>query len=305
MTQDNGSAPLAKTTAREILDALAARGLSAADLTAAEVAAVYPRITRVKNGPDLAAAAAIMPLLFPAPVSDPIVGLIVETRCHANLPIVVRQAVATGLTVQVVHGTGNAEFVCTALAEEIAQGRVVPTALNGARITAESYNGLLLSPAFWRGMVGREKVLVFQCDTVFCAGSPYRPADFMAFDYIGPVWAGGQSRQIVSNGGIGGFTLRDHALSLSVLERFDPASWPAGEDRYFAFHLELVGSRIALPEECDRFCTQHRGGVKSLGAHKLNGLSLFQTIKFLVYCPAAWRILPKIEPRMARGGLMG
>ncbi len=285
------------TEAEDILQHLAQEGRRVSDLAVEDLLSSYEKIKKVKDGHNLAAATA----LAPAPSEhwdDEVVAIIVETRSHRNLPYVVGQAMTKGLRVQIYHGQQNETFLrSSSILPEIDAGRVYMTPLDTNKLSATLYNGLFLSQEFWRSMKGRQKIFVMQCDSCFCHASPYKLPQFLDYDYIGPAWRRRHSGGLISFGGIGGFTLRSWRKSVAALEQFDPKFWPAGEDRYFAFHIELLGGRVARPDESDRFCAQHGWSKGSFGAHKLNGLSVMELLRFLAYSPESWRILGRIEAR--------
>lgn len=265
-------------------------------LNAESLAVSYAKVAGGKKGPDVKSAEGLIPTEQIVPWGDPVVGVIIETRPHLNLPYVVDQACRLGLRVQLFHSDANESFIRgSKLSRWIDSGQVVLTKLPTADLNLHLYNGILLSDRFWEQMMGRGHILLFQCDTVFCDRSPYKVDDFRDFDYIGPAWKQRFSLTLRAAGGIGGFTLRSWRKSVDAIRQFDPLMWPAGEDRYFAFHLELVGARVAMPEECDEFCSQHGWTRRSLGAHKLNGLRRADLLRFLAYCPAAWRVIGRIE----------
>jgi hypothetical protein len=77
------------------------------------------------------------------------------------------------------------------------------------------------------------------------------------------------------------------------LERFDPRRWKGGEDGYFAFHLPLVGGKVASDEDCARFCTQFSFTERSFAIHQPTRLPMQEKLRLLMYCPQCWRILSR------------
>lgn len=263
--------------------------------------AVYSRVRQVPDAPDLAAAAGICP----APSSDALlhglIGLIVETRRHRNLPFVVRQVVnRCNVPVQLVHGSNNAAFVQLHLADLIATGQVLPTMLATERLNGSTYNGLFLSRAFWEVIRGRGKVFIFQTDSMLCRNSAHKLADFLDFDFIGSRRPRVVGCGLAFHGGNGGFSLRDWKRSTLALDRFEPERWPAGEDAFFPLFMEADGGRVARGEDSDRFCGQRWFEKGCLGLHKPNFRKLRLAIAILSYEPGAWRLLPPIEKRLAK-----
>jgi hypothetical protein len=293
------------STANELRARLATAGTDSAVIRPEDIADTYAAF----NGGDPMAqtdrpAAMMAPRTARDPGAEPL-GVIVETRAHPNLVPVTRQVLAQGIAVQIVHGTQNAAFVAEAFASEIAAGRVHLTATDYGTMGRDDYNGLLLCRAFWEALVSRGKILIFQTDAVLCPASPYGLKDFLDFDYIGSAWGRERKRGIVVDGGNGGLSLRDWTASVDCLDRFPPAKWWAGgEDSYFGFHIDLIGGRVAQPDEAARFGTQFWFLENSFGAHKPQGLSFPGRALFLAWCPEG-RILfshttPPTEYRLGR-----
>jgi hypothetical protein len=82
-------------------------------------------------------------------------------------------------------------------------------------------------------------------------------------------------------------------MSMKCLTCFDPALWPGGEDGYFAFHMELMGARVATHKESGRFGTQQEFLDKSLGGHQVNLLKRQELEVFMKYCPEAKTVFPQ------------
>lgn len=278
-----------------LVSELAQTGRTPESLTSADLLPHYAKIRSVKCRADIMASQKILPATPQPNIPASPLGVIVETRRHRNLPFVVNQICEVlGIPVQIFHGRDNRNFILRSkVGKRVRDGSVILTELQTVNLSARLYNGLFLNPNFWNRIIGRGNILVFQTDTVVCVNSRYRLKDFADFDYIGPSWQGGHTNGLVSYGGIGGFTLRDWNISSRCLQLFPADIWPAGEDRYFAFHIELAGGTVASNDDSDKFCTQHNYKYASLGAHKLNGLSVWDTLRFMAYCPAAWRVLTK------------
>jgi hypothetical protein len=232
------------------------------------------------------------PLATKDPGTDPL-GVIVETRPHPLLETVTRQVLDQGITVQIFHGTENADFVADHFAGDIAAGRVHLTPMTYDTLGRDDYNGLFLCRPFWEALVSRGKILIFQTDALLCPGSPFSLDDFLAFDYIGSAWGRHRRRGIVVDGGNGGLSLRDWQLSTECLDRFPPEVWWAGgEDSYFGFHIDLIGGRVARPDEAARFGTQFWFLEDSFGAHKPNQLDILGQALFLAWYPDGRALFP-------------
>lgn len=285
--------------------ALALAGGNAEDpRVRAALAGIMGLVRATADPPDFDAARTLRPDLPKRPVNDAPVGLIIETRRHRNLPFVVRQVTSfCDIPVQVMHGPGNAHFVNERLADLIAEGRVVPTALGGNRLNGRAFNGLLLDRAFWDTMIGRGKILMFQTDSMLCRKSKYQLADFLEFDFIGSRLPTGRAKGcgLIYNSMNGGLSVRDWNRSTAALERFPPDKWPSGEDAFFSFFVEADGGRVGAGADCDRFCGQRWFKRGCFGLHKprFHDPRLFTSI--LRYEPNAWRLVGPVERRLARG----
>jgi hypothetical protein len=281
------------STATQLLRKFADAGKSAADITAIDISDVYESFNSGTAPIDLSCARkAVADKAAQAPTDAPL-GIIVETRCHPNLDPVVRQVLDQGINIQIIHGTNNGEFVASCFGAEIASGRVKTTQLDYETLGREEYNGLLLSKEFWDMLHGRGKILIFQTDALLCSKSKYRLRDFLEFDYIGSAWGRARRRGIVVDGGNGGLSLRDWQLSVECLDRFPPNTWwGGGEDTYFCFHINLIGGRVALPEESARFGSQFWFTENSFGAHKVGSMGFISRTLFLSWCPEGRTLLP-------------
>lgn len=224
--------------------------------------------------------------------TDPVWGVIVETREHPLLESVVCQfARQLKLNIQIFHGTENKNFILdSGVGDLIARGQVHLTDLGINTLTPVNYNNLLLSRPFWDCLYAREKILIFQTDAILCDNSAYTLDDFLQFDYIGSNWNRNRPIGIVIDGGSGGLSLRDWQLTTQCLDKFPSHFWPGGEDGYFAFHFDLIGGRVAKEEDCGKFSTQSVFSDLSFGAHQIQNLNGADLDRFLEYCPAARNI---------------
>lgn len=219
---------------------------------------------------------------------DDFVGVIVETRKHKDLEFVVNNYIEnTATKVQIFHGTENLNFILsTTIKELIDNGLVFLTLICCSELSESYYNALFLNVDFWKLIKGRNKILVFQTDSLVCNNSVHMIKDFERFDYIGAQWHDRlRPNGIVLDGGVGGFSLRDYQLSLDALNRFPEQSWEGGEDNYFSFHIELIGGKVGSKKDSAIFCTQNNFINRSFGAHQLSNLNKTDKIKFLQYSP--------------------
>ncbi|WP_040482057.1 DUF5672 family protein [Luminiphilus syltensis] len=240
----------------------------------------------------------------PEPSGEPLWGVIVETREHPALHTVLHNIIShCAIPVQLFHGAENRNFIYSGpIARLIDDGQLTTTELNiRAPIDLRYYNQLMLSRRFWDQILGRGKILIFQTDSMCCPGSSYRIDDFTAYDYIGSRWGRQRPVGLTIDGGSGGFSLRDWSRSVGCLERFPPTHWPAGEDGYFAFHLDLVGHRVASMAQAGRFSTQDTFTERSFGCHQISRLPVSKQQAFLRYCPEALDVFPELRHGELRG----
>ncbi len=233
--------------------------------------------------------------------SEPLWGVIVETRAIPGLEEAVLSIInRCHIPIQLFHGLENHRYIMEGRLEAlVASGAVTLTPMDlPERMPSAGYNALLLSPLFWDALIGRQKVLIFQHDSLCCNQSPYAATDFMDFDYIGAPWPRKRPVGLVIDGGNGGFSLRDWAKCRESLERFSAASWPGGEDGFFAFHLDLMGASVASMEQGAKFATQGRFTDLSFGAHQVGRLNDLDLKRFITYCPEALNIFPYLSRRV-------
>ncbi|MCP1168376.1 DUF5672 family protein [Limimaricola litoreus] len=291
-----------KSTARSLLDTTDAGGEAIRD----GLASFYKKYSQNRSeilAPDFAASARIVEAMAKAPAEpeNEVVGLIVETRKHPNLEIVVQEACEMlDVPVRLICGASNHDFILKSrIGRLIEEGKVRLDVLPDLRFDRHVYNGLFLTPAFWALFEKIDKVLVFQTDCVFCRNSDYTLKDFMHFDYIGSMWRAERTAQISFAGGNGGLSLRDPRAAIRCLETFSPAQWPASEDKYFAFHLELIGARVASHRESSRFGSERWFLHRSFGAHNVAVMYATHLADFLEYCPSGARIMGQKKPNLS------
>ena len=227
-------------------------------------------------------------------VTDDCIGVIVETRPHSALEFVVCNFVEqTGKRVQLFHGKNNFTFILKSkISNLVNNGMVFLVKLEIDDLNANYYNSLFLNEKFWRLIVARNKVIVFQTDSVICKSSSYRLSDFIHFDYIGAWWHNRlMPNGLILDGGVGGFSIRDYELSIESVRRFTTNTWQGGEDDFFAFHIELLGGKVGKKSDCIKFCTQNEFITESYSAHQVTNLNAKALKKFLQYCPDAQKIL--------------
>lgn len=223
----------------------------------------------------------------------PLWGVIVETRTHSALAYVIKNCLdVLNIPIQLFHSKKNIDFIMsTEIAQYIKDGKVFLSQLDTDDLPSGRYSGLLLSRLFWENLIGRNKILIFQTDSILCSCSDYNVDDFLNYDYIGSLWENFRPSGINVVGGNGGLSIRDWKKSLECLELFPPHTWTGGEDGYFAFHLELMGAKVSQNEMCAKFGLQTEFLYKSFGAHQFNRLSNQDLSSFLAYCPEGKKLL--------------
>ncbi len=280
-----------ESTASIVSRELLSNGILGADITSGDIMHVYSSLKKIRNAADFTSIGKTLPNQGEKTINNlsPIWGVIVETREHPELEFVLNNFIKNvQIPIQIFHGNNNLDFIMsTTIAELVRDGKVHLTRLNTNKLCAKRYNALLLSKGFWRSILGRKKILIFQTDAVSCKHSDYTINDFVSYDYIGSNWNQNRPVGLIIDGGNGGLSLRDWGKSHECLSRFPPEQWYGGEDGYFAFHVELIGGKVGKGDECSKFSTQREFLFKSWGAHKVSSLSKRDQYAFLSYCPAA------------------
>ena len=221
-----------------------------------------------------------------------VLGVIVESRNHPNLiPVVSEVLFCLDIPVQIFHGPSSKHKLVEHFSAEIKSGKITLSPLKHDQLLPDAYNTLLMSFAFWQSLKTRNKVLIFQCDAVLCPTSPYKLDHFLQYDYIGSWWPAERPVGVYTEGGNGGFSLRDWYAHVKCIETFNAQTWPGAEDSFFAFYLTVMGANVASEKDTIEFGTQHKFDKKSFGAHKIGCLPPQELKAFLEYTPTSKRIL--------------
>ncbi|MBA6295152.1 DUF5672 family protein [Colwellia sp. MB02u-9] len=286
------------TSAAVALKYLSKNKLDIAQISVNDIDFIYKNLKSWTDAPSVTGKKILTDILEPlkkdTSVDDDCMGVIVETRSHSALEFVVCNFVEqTGKRVQLFHGKENTDFILNSkIGDLVKNGVVFLVKLDIDSLNANLYNSLFLIESFWRLIVARNKVIVFQTDSVICNASSYQLSDFIHFDYIGAWW---HNRLIpnglILDGGVGGFSIRNYELSIESVRRFSNHTWQGGEDDFFAFHIELLGGKVGKKSDCIKFCTQNEFLSESYSAHQVNNLNPEALEKFLRYCPDAEKIL--------------
>ncbi|MEH6552198.1 MAG: DUF5672 family protein [Pseudomonadales bacterium] len=280
------------SSATRLAEELATQSIPRSDINDWHLREFYSALNRHSSAPGSSDPYLLDDLQAPAAEHDAL-AVIIETRPHPALALVIDNVINTcHIPVQLFHGSDNLDFILqSSLKPHINSGQLQLSALNTAALNANSYNSLLLNRTFWNSLQTRAKVLIFQTDALICQASQYKLSDFFSFDYIGSCWQRERPIGLIIDGGSGGLSLRDWQLSTQCLQRFAPALWPGGEDGYFAFHMELIGGKVATQTEAARFSSQEWFTDNSFGVHQPQWMSDSDKLKLLAYCPEAGRII--------------
>ncbi len=276
--------------AQLLAQGLLRQGISREEITRADISHLYAEIEDCPDRAGQESFATARQLLRSAPRAgiwpDEVVAVTVETRDIPELEYTILNVAETcNLRVHAFHSPASERvFHSEALEKLAAAGRLQRTCLGIRDLPARIYNALLLETRFWNALAGRRKILVFQTDSICCLQSEFSLKDFLSLDYVGANWCA-QYEDFRIHGGVGGFSLRDWGKSVSALKRFDPRTWPGGEDDYFAFHLDLMGARVADEKTMTQFATKASFRFRSFGAHQVRLLPPDEHKELLAYCP--------------------
>lgn len=201
-------------------------------------------------------------------------GVIVETRRHKNIKLVVDNFFQNlDCPLVFCFGQNNREYVMDHIGQEFRQN-VVLQELNCEKIDAQTYNAIFLSAQFWRALASKGKILTIQTDSWISKFSDFIIEDFMEFDFIGSAYSRLRPIGIIADGGNGGLSLRDWHKSVACIKKFNPKYWRGGEDGYFNFHIDLLGGKVADFGSCLKFGTQSIHAYNSWGFHQPSLLPL-------------------------------
>lgn len=201
-------------------------------------------------------------------------GLIVETRDIPSLDLVIhRYASAISRPLRVFCTRTNLQRVLDVLElNELVKlcGCIDVFVLECQELDAISYNSLFIDIKFWQCIPDTYKsVLVFQTDSLFFNDSKYSLSDFIGFDYIGAeLDSRVRPTGLILNGGVGGLSLRNLALSRKAVNLYSHIPWEGGEDDFFAFYIELLGGKVASRRYMRMFCSQFSYSADSFAVHK-------------------------------------
>lgn len=226
--------------------------------------------------------------------------LIVEPRHHPMLATVIQsfgKRLPKDWVLYVVHGRSNAAFAEDASAT-VGQ-RTVFISLHADDLSADQYNALFKTPAFWE-MIDAEHILVFQTDAMPCGKKALDVGRFGDFGYVGCAYAGdkvgpGTYWEEFGFYGVGGLSLRRKSFMLKCLEKYPKGTPPHAEDVTFSACVRSIpGYFVPTAVDLGDFCAQGSWGdtsrrPRSWGVHKFKegGMSTSNRKQFVAYCPDA------------------
>lgn len=146
-------------SAKKLRRQLKWKGIQPAGIEVEHIMHVYDRLRKVRNPPDFSNSSEFMVQGETGAelVSSPVIGVIVETRKHPALELVVKSFMSSLKSpIQIFHSPANLEFIMdSSLAEYVEQDQIILSQLNADELNAKQYNALLLSREFWNRIRGR------------------------------------------------------------------------------------------------------------------------------------------------------
>ena len=218
--------------------------------------------------------------------------VIVEPRRHPHLAYVLRnfdKHMPEHYELYVFHGASAGAYARRSAAGVLRRVRFEP--LDVDNLTADGYNALLKSRAFW-DRVDAENVLVFQTDTVLCSASRFKLADFEHLGYVGCAYDGVAGRGTHwgddAYWGVGGLSFRKKSAMTRCIDKLAgqvPADMP--EDVFFSECVDRgYGERPKDGTQLAQFCSQGTFAQRSWGAHRIaDAMAKSDLPAFLEYCP--------------------
>ncbi len=238
------------------------------------------------------------------------VAAIIETRLTSNLaPIILHFSSVLGpswpikvfttpslasnltLSLPISHllSSGGIEFV------------MLPATANFS--THSAVSDFLTQRWFWETIHeaddgGKERVLIFQPDSILCSSSPRAVDDFLSYDFIGaPV------RSDLGSGFNGGLSIRNIPLILSILGEAGDNTWAADrsrkntpkdrfpgvnvdyEDQWFYAKMRERGARFPSVDVAGGFSVETIWQDRPLGYHQANVWQRGRMEEVLEWCP--------------------
>ena len=170
----------------------------------------------------------------------------------------------TGWPIQLFHGPSNGPKLKELFADLAAAHQISFTDIGSDYMEDwQRLSSMMLLDVFWESINGR-KILVFQPDSIMCARSSKRIADFTQYEYVGAPMAGPwwmtSDHDSQWSVGCGGFSLRDRDKSI-LMSRTPQCITPAAgklEDqqlgtmwKYLEQRCGEAGIRVSKPSRFD------------------------------------------------------
>ena len=204
---------------------------------------------------------------------------IVETRPHANLPIVLKNAdncLPHEWKIIVFCGPDNEDYVEQETSK--LDHRVVRhIKLEKPIKSLKNYNDLLLSTWFWQ-QFDTENLLGFQVDSLFNEGQKEKLSELVEYDYVGAPWSEGIQRRwdyIPSFGGNGGVCFSKRSARLKALELAtqpyitgEPHYQILNEDIWFSLAFHELGFRLPERHIATRLFVESVYSPQAFAVHK-------------------------------------
>lgn len=185
-------------------------------------------------------------------------AVIVEPRKHPALGFVLQNFLhhlSDQWKILIFHGIQNKEFVQDILSNLSDPSRILPPIELGIdNLTAEQYNRLLTSKAFYQ-CIPTEILLVFQTDTILLHATGLE--DFLRYDYVGAPWLCGD----IGNGGL---SLRKKNKMIAICEQVPRDT--LNEDVHISYQCVIPLYKPSL-EEAVRFSVETVFYDNPIGIH--------------------------------------
>jgi hypothetical protein len=225
--------------------------------------------------------------------------IIVEPRPHKLLGAVIgnfHTRIPREWDLYVFHGPSHVAY-----AQECTRGiepsrRVFLKPLETDNLTADEYNQLFKSAAFW-DRVDADDILVFQTDAVTCSKSQWNIDSFTDLDYVGcaydhQIGPGVHWGKDHSFYGSGGLSFRKKKFMMECIAANPSVDPRAPEDVFFSDCVEKSPRKPRDAATLGKFCTQNSYMEPSFGAHQIDKqLAKHHKELFLDHCPEANMLL--------------
>ena len=204
---------------------------------------------------------------------------IVETRCHPNLPLVIKnvdQCLPKDWVIMIFCSKEN-ELYANDIKKQVSGRKIIVKLLNDAITSLDDYNNLLFSTAFWQ-QFETENLLGFQVDSWLSIEQKELLAEIANYDYVGAPWSERIQRRwnyIPSYGGNGGVcfskrSARLNALLYSEQERVtgEPFNQVLNEDIWFSHAIKNMGGKLPSRNQSIKWFVESVYSKQPFAVHK-------------------------------------